>query len=274
MPKQNRLKIMLASLLSIAALLVPAVAAAQAVTQAYTAAGDLQQGMIVKLTDKDTSKVEVVTPATVTHMQGVVVAPNAAPVTLSPTTPAGQQVYVATSGKYKVLVSDQNGPIKSGDYISISSLAGVGMKADSSVSVVLGKATANLDNKTIIGSTNLSGSPQKVNLALVPVEIAISHNPLANGAANSPNEWLERTAETIANRHVNPVRLYTALAILVISLVVGVSILYSGIRSSLTSIGRNPLARASILRNLLVVVLSGLLVVVIGLGAVYLLLKL
>ncbi|QQS18685.1 hypothetical protein IPL68_01180 [Candidatus Saccharibacteria bacterium] len=52
------------------------------------------------------------------------------------------------------------------------------------------------------------------------------------------------------------------------------SLLYGGVRSSLVSIGRNPLAKKSILRGLIQVVILGLTVFVIGLIAIYLLLKL
>ncbi|MGH7241234.1 MAG: hypothetical protein ACREGB_02995, partial [Candidatus Saccharimonadales bacterium] len=113
----------------------------QAVTQGYGSDTVLQNGMIVKLSDKDSSKVEPLTTDTVTKMQGVVVAANDATVTIG-SDGNKSQVFVATFGHYDVLVSNQNGPIKAGDYITISALAGVGMKVDTTQPTVLGKATA------------------------------------------------------------------------------------------------------------------------------------
>src|SRR5882757_747888 len=97
------------------------------VTQGYGTTQALQNGMIVKLLDNDTTKVEPVTTDTIAKMQGVVVAANDAAFALGNNGNNGQ-VFVATTGKYEVLVSNQNGPIKSGDYITISALAGIGMK--------------------------------------------------------------------------------------------------------------------------------------------------
>jgi hypothetical protein len=49
--------------------------------------------------------------------------------------------------------------------------------------------------------------------------------------------------------------------------------LYAGVRSSVISMGRNPLARKTIIRNLIQIVLIALIILVTGLIAVYLLLK-
>jgi len=50
--------------------------------------------------------------------------------------------------------------------------------------------------------------------------------------------------------------------------------LYSGIRNALIAIGRNPLSKKSIFRGLLEIILTGFIILIIGLFAVYLLLKL
>jgi len=51
-------------------------------------------------------------------------------------------------------------------------------------------------------------------------------------------------------------------------------VLYGGIRSSIISIGRNPLAKKSIVRGLIQVITVGVIILVIGLFSVYLLLRL
>lgn len=248
----------------------------QAVTQGYGADSQLQKGMIVKLKDKQSNMVEPVTAATVTDMQGVVVAANAAPVTLGNDNNNGQ-VFVATFGRYDVLVSNQNGPIRTGNYITISSLAGIGMKADSSQPTILGKAAGNFD-----GTSNVAGTVQltdeaghKVSVALgrIPVDVTISHNPLQDQGSNNLPGALRRASQLIANKPVAPVRVYIALALLVITTVIAAIVLYAGIRSSLTAIGRNPLAKRSITRNLFQVILAGVIILLVGVFAVYLILK-
>jgi hypothetical protein len=66
---------------------------------------------------------------------------------------------------------------------------------------------------------------------------------------------------------------YTALIIFMVSLIAAIVILWSGVRSSLISLGRNPLSRHAIFSGMYKVVFTGLGVFLIGLAGVYLLLK-
>ncbi len=247
-------------------------ASAQAVTQGYASSSNLQKGTIVMLKTNDPTMIEPLANATINQMQGVIVAANDAPVTLSNDNPSQQQYFVATVGQYPVLVSDQNGPIKSGDYITISSLEGVGMKADTTQPIVLGRAAENFTSNNAITSAKLGSS--KIDIGLINVTIAISHNPLGGKNENGIPGILKKAGQLITNKAVNPIRLYLGAIILVASLVVAISMLYSGVRSSLIAVGRNPLAKQSILRNLFQVTLMSLVVFTFGLIAVYLILKL
>jgi hypothetical protein len=64
------------------------------------------------------------------------------------------------------------------------------------------------------------------------------------------------------------------MAVTAVSLIAAIAVLYSGVRSSVISIGRNPMGRKSIFRALLEIILTSILILIIGLFAVYLLLKL
>jgi len=248
----------------------------QAVTQGYGTDTTLQKGMLVRLKPGDATKVVPLTSDTATQLQGVVVAANDAAVTLSGDNSG--QVFVATYGHFDVLVSNQNGPIKVGDYISISSLEGVGMKADSEESTVLGKAGGNFN-----GTSNVQGSTQvkdegghavNVSFGRIPVDISISHNPLQATNNNNLPGILKSASQFIAHKPVSSARVYASLLVLLVSTVIAGSMLYGGIRNGLVAIGRNPLAKTSITRNLIQVVIIGLIVFIIGLFAVYLLLRL
>jgi hypothetical protein len=249
----------------------------QAVTQGYGSDTSLQNGMIVKLKDKDTSKVEPLTLATVTKMQGVVVAATDATVSLANDGNKGQ-VFVATFGHYDVLVSNQNGPIKAGDYITISALAGVGMKVDTSQPTVLGKATGDFTGSgKVAASAKLKDSTGKevtVSLGRIPVDISISHNPLQQVAADGLPSFLLNASSAVAGKPVSAARVYIALVLLVLSSLVAGGMLYSGIRGGLISIGRNPMAKKQITGGIIRVVLSGLICFILGVFGVYLLLKL
>lgn len=254
---------------------LPAVAAAQAVAQSYTAGQGVQQGMIVELANRTPPTVVPLTIEDARDLLGVVVPANDSSVALS--NGSTNQVYVATTGTYNVLVSTQNGAIKTGDYITISSLAGIGAKADGSVPVVLGKALAGFDgSKNVSGTTSLSTSrgSTPVAIGVIPVALSVAHNPLNVQQLSGVPGFLQRAGQTVADKPISPLRLYISLVVLGLTIIVVGIFLYGGIRSSMISIGRNPLARHAIVRGMLQVVMVGLIIFVIGLFAVYLILKL
>lgn len=270
----RRLKLFLA-LLASPILLGAAHVGAQAVTQSFNTDTALQRGMVVRLSDKDKSKVVPLTYSLLPDMKGVVVAATDAPVTLSSSSNS-RQVFVATSGHYDVLVSNQSGVIHNGDYVSISSLDGVAMKADPTQAIVLGKALGDFTASTSSGTAKLKnekGQNVSVSVGLLPVDITIARNPSYNGGSYAP-AFLKNAAESLAGKPVNAVKIYSGVLILIVTVLVAGSILYGGVRSGLIAIGRNPLAKVSIMRSLLQVVLASLIILISGLAGGYLLLKL
>lgn len=248
---------------------------AQTVTQGYGSDGSLQRGMIVRLKEDDTSKVEAVSQDTIEDMHGVVVDANDAPVTLSS---EGQKVFVATTGHFDVLVSDQNGAINAGDYITVSALHGIGMKAGDKDLVIVGRALAGFNGQDgAIGSSevkNSAGATQKVNLGRVSADISVARNPLLKATEPNIPDFLRKAAESVAGKPVNTSRVYLSVLIFIISTILAAGLMYSGVRSSIISIGRNPLSKKSIIRGMLQVILTGLIIFLTGLFGVYLLLKL
>jgi hypothetical protein len=257
----------------------PAAVFAQAVTRAYTSDQTLQRGMVVRITE-DSHQVQALTMENSTEMEGVVVAANDSPVTLSDQDPKKQQVFVANTGHYHVLVSNQNGPVKNNDYLTISSIAGIAMKADSKQAIVVGKALASFDGKTNISGTatlkDNKGASIATAIGLIPVDINISHNPLEAGITSQIPAlgFLQAGARVIVNKPVDPGRVYVCLVVLLIVMGISGSILYSGIRNGFIAIGRNPLAKKSITRGFAQVVITSIIISIIGLVAVYLILKL
>jgi hypothetical protein len=186
---------------------------------------------------------------------------------------------VATSGNFNALVSTQAGGIKAGDYIALSSIDGVGMKAGDKGVTVLGRAVKGFDGiSDVVGSvplkTNGGQTLKTVSLGIIPVSVNVQRNPNEKSTkANLPTS-LQRIGQAIADKPVSPVKIYLSAAITLMTIIVTVVMLYAGIRSGLISLGRNPLSKKSILRGLLQVVIASLVILIIGLFAVYLLLKL
>ena len=240
--------------------------------QSYGADASVLPGMIVEAKTKDQTAVTPATAQDVRKMLGVVVPSGAAAITLTPPTTSSQQVLVASSGRYSMLVSSQDGPISSGDYLTISALSGIGMKAGSSQPVVIGRAAGSFDGKSnVIDTTKLNnslGGTTVVSIGTVPVDIHVAANPLS-GNGSGASSFLVKLANSITNKKVNPVRVYLSVGVLLATFVITGSILYGGIRGGMTAIGRNPLAKGAINRGLLQSVIMGLIVFVAGFLAIY-----
>lgn len=263
------------ALIALVAVSVSGPLGAQNVTQGYNSDIPMQKGMIVQLKKSDTTKVELVSIETLDQMHGVVVEANDAPLTLSD---EGRKVFVAINSPFEVLVSDQNGPIEPGDYITISALQGVGMKAGVTEPIVVGRALTGFDGKSGVVSsseiTDSAGAKKQVNLSRVNVDISVSRNPNLKGEDPNVPEVLRRASESIAGKKVNATRIYLSVFVFIISTIAATSLLYAGVRNGLISIGRNPLSRKMIVKGMFQVILTGLIIFITGLFGVYLLLKL
>lgn len=250
----------------------------QSVTQAYGTDSAIQKGMIVKLKDGDAHKIVPLDNAHTDDMLGVVVAPNDSAVTLSNDNPDTRQAYVATFGRYDVLVSNEGGAIKSGEYITISSIDGIGMAANDSDEIVLGKANEDFNGTSnVISSTSIKrtdGSKRGISIGRISVTVSVSHNPLLKQNTSTLPGFFQNIGNEIADKPVSSTRIYIALVILLVCTVLAGSLLYGGVRNSMISIGRNPLAKKSIMRSMLQVVLTSLTVFIIGIFGVYLLIRL
>lgn len=245
--------------------------------QGYAADKPIENGTIVQLIGDSTNRVKVAEQAQLQNMFGVTVDRNQLPVTISGDK-LDNETFVAVSGTYSVLVSTQGGAIASGDYITLSSINGVGMKAGTEEETVFGRANGAFDgNGVTFGSTTLqdsAGGTSTVKLGSVPVTIEIKRNPNIKSTEVNVPEFLKRIGQAIAEKEVSAIRIYISLGITGISILAAIAMLYAGIRNAIISIGRNPMSKKSIFRALLEVILTAILILIIGLFAVYLLLKL
>lgn len=264
---------------SMAALSLPATAANNgAGVQGYAADTPLDIGAIVQLTGKDANRVKVAVQAELQNMFGVVVDRSRLPVTLT-SEGLENETFVAVSGTYNVLVSTQNGPIATGDYVTLSAINGVAMKAGTDEETVFGRAARPFTGEDVtLGTTTLKDSTGKdnktVKLGSIPVTIDIKRNPNEKSTKVRVPEPLERIGQAIAEKEVSPIRIYLSLGITAVSLIAAIVVIYAGVRNGVISIGRNPMSKKSIFRALLEIILTSILILIIGLFAVYLLLKL
>ncbi len=256
------------------AIKITGVLSAQSVTRAYGSDQVLRRGMIVGLDEKDGSKVVPIDTTKISSILGVVVNPNDSPISVSAD---NKQIFVATSGRYDVLVSDQEGAIAATDYVTLSAIGGIGMKATDEQRNILGRAITEFDGvHNVLSTASLTdgkGGQRPVHIGTISVEVAVAKNPLAKSDNGAPL-LLNKAAEAIAGKAVSALRLYLSAIIFIVGTIIAGVILYAGIKSGIISIGRNPLSKKSIVKSVTGVYFLSLIVFVISIIAVYLLLKL
>jgi hypothetical protein len=165
--------------------------------------------------------------------------------------PSHDTVQVAVGGTAPVLVSTLNGPVHSGDRISVSPIAGMGMKAEPGLPLVgyarsdLSAQTADVAERSV---KDEDGSVKRVFIGFVNVEINVHTSDLQANAASASR--LQTIVRQWTGRDVSLVRIIVALVITVVTLITLSILTYSSIYGSIISIGRNPLAKLSIFRTL------------------------
>lgn len=183
-------------------------------------------------------------------------------------------VQVVTSGLTLALVSDINGKVVNGDKITASPIEGIGMKATESTMVV---GTAQGDLSSVETETReittRGGTKQKVHIGLLPVQVSVAYYTVPEGAgASFVPSFLQELANSVSGQNVSPVRVLVAALILLLLFVSVTVLLYSAVRSSIISIGRNPLSESAVQKSLLQVGLTVAAVLVFATLVIYLVL--
>jgi hypothetical protein len=256
---------------SILALLQAAPALAS-LSLGFATTSPIASGSLVSLDAKSSGSVVTANLTNVNRLFGVVVPPSSASLSLSGN--GSGQVQVATSGTAEVLVSTAGGAINVGDYITVSSVAGVGQKVGTDTTRVIGIAQSDFSGTgagvTQTTVTDGSGNKTQVSIGQIPVMINLSTYTSTAGKQSYvvPN-WLQNLSNTVAGKAVSPIRVIMAGLILVAALASVTVLLYSAVRNSIISIGRNPLSRTSVLRGLLEVVGVAAIIMAVAAGAMY-----
>lgn len=240
------------------------------VAQSYNAGPDVLMGMLVR--PKDQSTVVPVDAGDAHKMSGVVAPIDGADIVLTSPNARSRQVLVAPTGRYNVLVSNQNGAVKTGDYLTVSALPGIAMKAGPEQSEVVGRAVGSFDGKTnVVDTVKLksdNGSTSTIAVGYIQTDIRLAPNPLSKNSNYVPG-ILDRAAQGISNKPVSAAKIYLSIAVVVATFFITGSMVYGGMRGSMTAIGRNPLAKGVISRGMVQSVIFGMIVFLLGILAAY-----
>jgi hypothetical protein len=249
---------------------VPAVALAKGYSSADSS---LQKGVVVKLRSESNGGQPVVERAQYTEADrvfGVVVELTDS---LATEAPAGSQVYVESAGPAQAYVSDLNGEVKKGDLLTLSTLAGVLMRAEDRTVTTVGTALEDFSGQAQHSTTikDSGGDSQETKLALLDINVNIVQ-PSAAAVSQTSNSLLDRLSSGLVGREINGLRVLAALAIFATLLVIEAEIIYGTITTSIAAVGRNPLAKSLIGRESLKSVSVGIIVLIVGTAAITVLL--
>jgi hypothetical protein len=172
---------------------------------------------------------------------------------------------VATSGTVPVLVSDINGGIKDGDAITASGIDGVGMKATINTKII-GVAQEDLtDNNSSHQTYKDKDGTHHLQIGLISVLVNVAYYYKQPEKTIIPTA-VQNVANAIAGKKVDSVPILISSGIFLVTLFVVATIIYAMIRSSIISVGRNPMSQAAVYRD--VMQMSALVVGIIGAAVV------
>ncbi len=187
-----------------------------------------------------------------------------------------QQVEVSSKGTAYVLVSNINGAVSRGAPVTASPLEGIGMLATQEGKIV-GIAQADLSDQSVEAQfktvTDKQGVKRRVLIGLVPVFLDVTFYQPDQSQSRFIPKALRDIGQTISGKPVSATRLWGSLIVVLAGLIVAIVLVYGAVRSSIWAIGRNPLAKKTIQGSLLRVIALAVAVLMMSVGAVYLILK-
>lgn len=241
-------------------------ASATLISQGYAVKSPIPTGALVSISSTEAGTAIIADLKNQDKLFGVAVVSDTALLSISGGT---GEIQVASSGLAPVLVSTEGGAIKRGDHLGVSTIAGVARKATSG-SRTIGTAADDFDgsaagvDKRKLETT--TGS-KEVSVGQIPVDIGIgNYQPNGLDTGSVVPTWLQTLSNTVAGKVVSPIRAVVATTILITAIISVSVLLYGAVRTSIISIGRNPLAKNSVFKGLAQVII--IVVVILGIAAV------
>jgi hypothetical protein len=253
-------------------LLLSASVSANTISQGYqTDEDNLSSGMAVSLVGGNDSKVTGATLANSDNFVGIITTLDQ---NLISVRDEAANVLVTTNGEVLAYVSDISGEIKTGDVIGLSPLKGIlASTQNASKTAAVGVALEDFpleaaERKSI---STQSGETREVNVAQMSIKLGRDTAAVVQEEQQN-DSFLVIAGESVTGQSVNQAQVIAAILILLIVMIVEGSIIYGAIHSTIVSLGRNPLSKKAVFKQLLQVSWLALLVLVFGFGAIFLVL--
>ncbi|MCA9333105.1 hypothetical protein KDA00_04520 [Candidatus Saccharibacteria bacterium] len=230
---------------------------------------DLRSGMAVSLSDESSNEQQYVERTATSNRSkyiGVVTTIDQSVVTIRS---EESTVYVSDSGQYQVYVSDLNGDVSQGDVLVTSPIKGVLMRlgddgnGQTKVAIALSDFNDSQDIQTQTVQTSAEGSRT--------VKISRINAELSSGTVikDEKKQFFSVFGESLTGKPVSEIRVLVACIILLLVLIIEGSILYGAVSSSITALGRNPLSKAAIYKQLVHTSFLALLILIVGISGIY-----
>lgn len=223
---------------------------AASIAEGYPSEANLIEGTLVTLSNNVPPQVELANVNNQQFLVGVVEKTGESLLTLNKD---GSSVLVATSGEVTAFVSDLGGDIKVGDSIGTSWINGVGMRADvNSPQKLLGVAleSFNAESANTISVEDVDTTAGSTSAKVGKIAIRLYEREVGSNIGGEQPSALEKLAIRIAGKDVSFARVVAAFGLFTISAIISGVFLANAIRSSLISLGRNPLAHSQIFATL------------------------
>lgn len=232
--------------LMLGSMFVSSVALAAVVSQGYKSSQSLAAGTLVSVDSKDPSSVLPTNPDTIDNLVGVIATSGDSSLSVSS---ADDMVQVIGNGVNEVIVTDAGGPIKVGDYLTVSLIAGVASKAASGAKVI-GTAQADFTGQEPDDShrsiADSKGKNKSVAIGRIPVLLTYS----LEAANTDKGANFQQLIFALTGHSTSPTKSVMILVVFALAVSMIAAICFSAVRSSMQMIGRNPLAGKEILVSL------------------------
>ena len=236
------------------------------VSQSYLTDKIIPLGSLVALEGNSADRVIPADTTSVKNLIGVTIN-DSTPLVL--TSGNSNSTLVATSGIAPTLVSNLNGEIELGDQITASPIAGVGMKATSNIKVI-GVAQSQVYGKKT-ETVNVDGNNQEIEVGEIRLLVSVGYHYQEQEKTLIPTA-LQNIANAMAGKKVDPLPIIISLIIFIVTMIIVISLVYSIVRSSIISVGRNPLAQSAVYRNAIQMSVLVLAIIAVATVAIYLVL--
>ncbi len=257
------------------AILMAPTAYATAFTEGYQSSAPVSVGTVVSISKNSSTQIEDSTKDNDSRMVGVVANASSSIIDLQP---KGSNIRVAVSGEASVLVTDSNGEIKKGDYLIISPLAGIAAKdvteavASKYIGIAQESFSASSSGAQSVSASLSDGKQQTIHIGTIKATILISERK--SGQGQQSKNFLTSLGEKLVGKQVSSLRVIASTVVFISVFSISGWILNASIKGSFVSLGRNPLAKVSIISNLMRVIILALVIFAAGLTAAYLVLAL